>query len=88
MAKFRNFTLEGKALSITAHIELDGRTAYTVELNPQFEKESMTWEELNKFRKAIKDDADVWSGIVNDGNLDDFEESWKGDEEECSTEDL
>ena len=87
MAKLKNFTLKGGAIIITAYIAPDGKTAYTVELEPEFEKEGMTWEELLKFRKAIRADTDVWDGAVFDAMLDNFEQSWKEDGERDTQQD-
>ena len=97
MAKLKNFTLEGKAFNVTAyitpdvraaHIAPDDRTAYTVELKPEFEKEGMTWEEFLKFRDAISADAGIWGDAVFDNvMLDNFEKSWKEDSERDTQQD-
>lgn len=76
MAKLKNFTLEGGAIIITAYIAPDGKTAYTVELKPEFDKEGLTHEEFKRFCAEIENDAH-WSGVVNDHILDDFEDAWE-----------
>ena len=77
-ARFKNFTLEGKAFDVTAYIAPDGKTAYTFELHSEFDKEGLTWEELEAFRRALKDDVS-WDGMMMDGELEDFEERWGED---------
>lgn len=84
MARFKNFTLEGSALNITAYLTPEGKTAYTIELHSEFDSEGLTFEQLVRFRKAIKEDT-AWACTVYDGALDDFEDTWKEEEEECST---
>lgn len=78
MGKLKNFTLEGGAIVITAYIAPDGKTAYTVELKPEFEKEGLTREEFERFCAEIEIDT-RWSGVVKDHILDDFEDAWKED---------
>ena len=63
MAALKNFTLEGKALRLTAYEDHHGVKRYEADILPEFDRRDMSGADLMRFALGLKEDVEEWGGL-------------------------